>query len=300
MIAAVTGATGYAGQFIVRRLLDEGERVRAWCRPGPAGASPDARVEWIAGSLDSPESVAPLVDGADMLVHAALDHVPGRYRGGEGADLAGFLRTNVGGTLQLLEAARRAGVSRAVVLSSRAVFGDLPGRGVVADDDRLAPDTHYGAAKGAIEAFVRSWGAEGWAIAALRPTGIYGIVEPLERTKWHGLVAAALRGQPPAPGRTGTEVHGRDVAAAVWLLLTHDAAAIAGRAFNCSDMVVSTRDVIRAAHRAAKMSGPLPDESPAPGGIMACAGLQALGMQFGGPDLFAATVADLVDRCRAG
>ena len=41
-------------------------------------------------------------EGADTLVHAALEHVPGRFRGGEGDDLAGYLRANVGGGLALL------------------------------------------------------------------------------------------------------------------------------------------------------------------------------------------------------
>ena len=56
---------------------------------------------WMEGALDSPAAMSALVRGADVLVHAALDHLPGIYRGGEGDDLASFLRTNVGGSLEL-------------------------------------------------------------------------------------------------------------------------------------------------------------------------------------------------------
>ena len=48
-----------------------------------------------------------------MLVHAALEHVPGRYRGGEGDDPPRFWQLNVDGSVALLAAAREAGVARA-------------------------------------------------------------------------------------------------------------------------------------------------------------------------------------------
>ena len=229
-----------------------------------------------------------------MLVHAALDHVPGRYRGGEGDDLQRFLRVNVGGSLSLLANAHAADVERCVVISSRAVFGDVQRDGKIPDDAPLAPDTHYGAAKGALEAFVQSFAArEGWTIAALRPTGIYGLVQPPEKSKWFDLVRAALHGEAVAP-RSGSEVHGRDVADAVWRLLTAAPRKIAGRGFNCGDIVVSTRDIVSEVHRVAGVVSPLPEASPAPINVMSCDGLAQLGATFGGRALFEQTIAALV------
>ncbi len=292
MTAAVTGATGYLGRFIVERLIEEGVAVRAWRRPGSDIRGLPSAVEWLDGDLASPESHAALVGGADMLVHSALDHLPGRYRRGEGDDLPRYLRTNVGESLALAMAARAAGVRRCVVISSRAVFG-TEHLGPIPDGARVSPDTNYGAAKAALEAFVQCWGGEGWPIAALRPTGIYGMVMPVENSKWFDLVGRALRGEAIAP-RSGSEVHGADVAQAVWRLLTADPAAVAGRMFNCSDIVVSTRDIVRLAHRSAGTSGPLPDISPAPKNIMECSGLRQLGIAFGGWPLLEETVAGLV------
>ncbi len=217
MTVAVTGATGYVGRFIVTRLIEAGEDVRAWRRPSSELRGLPGGIEWIEGDLSSPHAAAALVEGADMLVHAALEHAPGRYRGGEGDDLAHYLRVNVGGGLSLLATARSAGVKRAVVLSSRAVFG-RSAIGPIADDASAAPDTHYGAAKAALEAFVRSFGHEGWPIAALRPTGVYGMVAPAERSKWFALVKRVLAGE-TIEARSGSEVHGDDVAEAVWRLL---------------------------------------------------------------------------------
>jgi nucleoside-diphosphate-sugar epimerase len=299
VIVAVTGATGRVGQSIVQRLIEGGAQVRAWRRPSTDVGVLPGEVEWIAGDLSSPAAAAPLVEGADALVHAALDHVPGRYRSGEGDDLAGFIAANVGGSLALLETARNVGVTRCVVLSTRAVFGVPHVAEPIADEEPPRPDTHYGAAKAALEAFVRSWGlADGWAVSALRPTGVYGVIAPVERSKWFDIVTAALKGEAVA-ARTASEVHGRDVAESVWQLLTADPAAIAGGAFNCSDVVVSHRDIVALVQRIAGVSGPLPDAGPAPKNLMRCDGLARLGVRFGGRPLFEETVAELVEAARA-
>jgi len=292
--AAVTGATGYLGRFIVEKLIAEGVEVRAWRRPSSDLRGLPEEIEWVEGGLDVPGSDAALLDGAKMLVHAALDHTPGRYRGGEGDDLQRFLRVNIGGSLSLLANAHALNVGRCVVISSRAVFGDARRDGKILDDAALAPDTHYGAAKAALEAFVQSFAArERWAIAALRPTGIYGLVQPPEKSKWFDLVRAALRGEAVAP-RAGSEVHGRDVADALWRLLTAAPEKVAGRGFNCSDIVVSTRDIVREVHRVTGVTGPLPEESPPPANVMACDRLAELGLTFGGRPLFEQTIAALI------
>ena len=296
MIVAVTGATGTVGRFIVERLLQAGVRVRAWRREGSDLSGLPDTIEWVAGGLGMPHSAEHLVEGADMLVHAALQHVPGRYRGGEGDDLAEFLEANVGGSLTLLATARDAGVKRAVVVSSRAVFGASV-TGMVGDDHPVAPDTHYGAAKAALEAFVQSFGQEGWPVAALRPTGVYGIVRPIEKSKWFGLVGAVMQGE-PVPARSGTEVHGADVAEAVWRLLEVPLEAMTGRAFNCSDIVVSNREIVELVQELSGIRGPVPEDAPPPEAIMRTEALAALGVKFGGRERFAETIAALIEASR--
>ena len=193
MIVAVTGATGYVGRFIVKRLVEEGVKVRAWRRPSSDLTGFPKDIEWIDGDLSSPESARTLVDGADVLVHAALDHVPGRYRGGEGDDPARFRKTNIDGSLALLAAARSAGVSRAVVLSSRAVFG----ASTKVDRRRrpASPDTEYGAAKAALEAFVQKIRAPraGRSPHSDRRESTE-LLTPVERSKWFELVNELIDG----------------------------------------------------------------------------------------------------------
>ncbi len=289
MRVAVTGATGYVGRFVVDDLLAHGHAVRAWARPTSDRTGFSGPVDWVEGGLDEPESAVDLLRGADALVHAAFRHVPGKYRGGEGDDADGFLAVNVEGSLGLIRCARRAGVARVVFLSSRAVYGQRLRDRPLDERHPVRPTTHYGAYKAAVEVVLAGYGrAEGWPAASLRATGVYGVGHDLSRAKWLDVVRASRAGTPPRP-RTGTEVHGADLAAAVRLLLTARAGSVAGATFNISDVVVSHRAVTRLA------GGALAPASPPPAGVMATDELQALGWRPRGWPGVVAAVGQLVD-----
>ena len=295
MKIAVTGGTGYAGGFIVDRLLADGHEVRMMAREPGSTAGVD--VETHIAELSPEGDFTPLLRGADALVHAALDHVPGRYRRGEGDDLRHFLHTNLFGSLALLTTAQRLNVSRAVILSSRAVYGRQRTGAVLMEGMTVAPDTHYGAVKAALEAFASSLAhQDGWPVCALRPTGIYGVAASVERSKWYGLVGDLLAGSPVAV-RGGTEVHGRDVAAAISLLIDAPANTVAGQAFNCSDIYVSTRDIAAIVRSRSGQPVELPDRPSDADqfNAMDCSKLIGLGMKFGGVDSFRDAVEILTD-----
>ncbi len=295
MKAAITGATGIVGHFVVERLLAEGVEIRALVRQ-PSDTLPGA-VQQVAGDLASGAGVAELVVGADAVVHCAYQHAPGRYRGGEGNDRFGYWRANLLAGVELMERARLAGVARLVLLSSRAVFGRDSGSGGWVDDAaRPVPDTHYGALKLALEAHASAFAAaDGVCYASLRPTGVYGLVRPVARSKWFDLARAVARRQPLPPARLATEVHGADVAAAVWLLLTAPAAQVAGRAFNCSDLTIDSRDVMArlAAHAGVPANLPPPATNPLPHPMRATA-LRALGWRPGGQRRLERTMEELI------
>ena len=297
MRVAVTGATGIVGRFVVERLRREGAQVRALVRPTSdrRGLGP---LDWVVGELTDDLALRQLVEGVDAVVHCAYEHVAGRYRGGEGDDRSRFWRSNLLAGVELMERACAAGVSRLVLISSRAVYGRLsPAQGWVDEDHRAVPDTHYGALKLALEAHASAFSAvDGVCYASLRPTGVYGVMDPIEGSKWFDLAEALLRGEPLPPARLGTEVHGEDVAAAVWLLLTAPAEQIAGRVFNCSDLVVDTRTVM--ARLASKLGQPaeLPDAAESsllhP---MHSRALRALGWRPGGDSRLARTIDELAE-----
>ncbi|HVY65233.1 MAG TPA: hopanoid-associated sugar epimerase [Gammaproteobacteria bacterium] len=114
----VTGANGFLGAAVVRALLAAGEPVRAFVRPGSdrrnlAGLT----VEIAEGDLVSRASLDPAVRGCTGVYHVAAD-----YRLWV-ADPKPMYRTNVEGSVNVLDAAAAAGVPRVVYTSSVAVLG---------------------------------------------------------------------------------------------------------------------------------------------------------------------------------
>lgn len=301
MRVALTGATGIVGRFVAARLLAEGVDVRALARPGSDTRALDG-CRWVVGDMADEDALATLMEDADALVHCAFSHVPGRYRGGEGSDRAAFWRSNLMAGISLLEQARLAGAQRAVLMSSRAVFGaDTPAAYAVDDDTRPVPDTFYGALKLALEAHASAFSAvDGICCASLRPTGVYGLTHPVERSKWFDLALALGRNEPLPPARRATEVHGRDVAAAVWTLLNAPSEQVAGCAFNCSDLVVDSRDVMAALAERLAVAADLPP--PACNALrhpMRSPALRALGWRPGGRALLAETLDELAEAARS-
>ena len=295
MRIAVTGSTGFLGRYIVNDLLTAGHGVRSWFRRGSdRGGFVDGPHEWIEGALGDDESNRALVEGTDAVVHAAL-YRPGRtFRGGEG-DLVEFVRANVLGTIQLIEAARGAGVARFVFISTCAVHEVILDDRPLDEAHPLWPRSHYGAHKAAIEKFVHAYGLrDGFEICALRPTGIYGPARPIERSKWFDIVRTVADGRDVTASRGGKEVHATDVARSVRILL--DAPTVAGQAYNCYDQYISEHQVAMIARRISGSGSTISGTTPQPKHQIETAKLRALGMTFGGQKLLEQTVTALLER----
>lgn len=299
MNIAVTGATGFLGRYVVRHLAAAGHRLRCWFRPASDRTGFDdvaPAVTWVAGSLGDPGATAGLVQGMDAVVHAAVQWAgPGNRRLETEGDLGAFWEANVLGSLRLFQAARQAGVSRFVYISSCAVHDVILPDRPLDETHPLWASNHYGAHKGALEKFVHSYGfGQGWPICALRPTGIYGVDHPPHKSRWFDLVGQVVRGETISSARGGKEVHVADVARAVDLLLHADAKTIAGQAYNCYDQYIAEQDVARIAKELSGSQSTIADLKRGPKNQIVTTKIRALGMTFGGDALLRQTVADLV------
>jgi nucleoside-diphosphate-sugar epimerase len=304
MRIAVTGATGFVGRYIVSHLAEAGHRLVCWRRPGSdVGGFPDSIPEgaltWIEGSLGDDRAAKELLEGADAVVHAAIDHPGGRFRGNEG-NLLEFFDRNVMGTLRLIEEARRRDLKRFVFISTCAVHDEILTDRPLDEAHPTWSASHYGAHKAAIEAFVSSYGLGArMPICALRPCGVYGLARPPRKSKWFDLVQKVAAGEPVECRGGGKEVHAVDVSRGVEILLDADAQAVSGRMFNCCDRYVSEYEVAHVARRLAGADGPIGGAETHPKHQIATDRIRSLGMTFGGAARLEATIAQLVAAVKA-
>ncbi len=226
----VTGASGLIGRVLVERLLATGRTVLPVDRvPGADDAGYDVT---IAELTDVHRLHALVASGVDGIIHCGGISGPAVGRDHP----AGVAGVNVGGTVNLLEAARLCDVRRFVFCSSIVAYGATPaGQDLV---DESAPLTAtadvYGASKAAADLLVRAYAAQHGLDARIGRIGwVYG---PRRRTPslLGRMMRSGLDGRPLTLDHDGSYplqlVHVEDVATG--LLALYDAAEAAGRAFN--------------------------------------------------------------------
>ncbi len=155
----VTGAAGTIGSMLRAGLPAYGWRLRlldtAPMEPASSGE------ELVAADIRDPAAVAGAMDGVDTVVHLA--GIPTE------APFPELLATNIEGTYEVFEAARRSGVRRIVFASSNHAVGFTPRAELVGVDVPPRPDTYYGVTKVFGEALGRLYvDRYGLQVAALR------------------------------------------------------------------------------------------------------------------------------------
>jgi NAD dependent epimerase/dehydratase len=175
----VTGADGFIGSHLTEALLARGCRVRAFVYYNSFNSwgwldslPPDIReaLDVFAGDIRDPHGVRQAVKGCDLVFHlAALVAIPYSYHSPDT-----YVATNLGGTLNVLQAARELGVERVIHTSTSETYGTA--RYVPMDEEHpLQGQSPYSASKiGADQmaiAFHRSFGTP---VSILRPFNTYG------------------------------------------------------------------------------------------------------------------------------
>ena len=199
MKVLVTGATGFIGGNLARELWRRGDDVRALVRPGSNRLTiEDTGIVPVEGDILDRRSVDQAVQGCEAVFHVAAAYTFWSR------DPAGVSRTNVEGTLNVLGAARQAGVSRTVYTSTVSTVG-LPKEGLGDEDTPLDPKTlhgHYKRSKLQAEREALAMAAEGMPVVVVNPTAPVGPwdVKPTPTGK---MVLDFLRRRVPAYLKTG-------------------------------------------------------------------------------------------------
>lgn len=149
----VTGAAGYLGSHIVRRLVESGRPVRALVRnrqwAEAEGRLAGLRVEWAEGDVTRPETLAAAMQGVETVIHTVAIAIE---KGGRT-----YEDINYRGTVNVVEAAKAAGVKRFINISQLGADSKLPYR--------------FLASKGKAQEYVAASGLD-W--TAFRPSVIFG------------------------------------------------------------------------------------------------------------------------------
>lgn len=188
----VTGANGFVGRAVVRRLLQQRQSVHAAVRSGaePAGM---ASLRCFRGLDLSPQTDwAAALQGVRAVIHcAARVHM---LREASADPLADFRAVNVAGTLRLAEQAARLGVQRFVFVSSIGVHGGQSGDKPFGPNDPPAPHTPYAQSKlEAEQALLALATGTGLEVCIVRPPLVYGPDAP---GNFRSLLRAVQRGIP--------------------------------------------------------------------------------------------------------
>jgi NAD dependent epimerase/dehydratase len=179
MRALVTGAGGFIGSHLTEMLLSDGFEVRALARYNGRSdlgnlkyidRTTAANLEVVLGDVTDPFFIRDVVAGCDIVFHlAALIGIPYSY-----VAPASYIATNIGGTVNILEACRHASVKRVIVTSTSEVYGTAKYT-PIDESHPLQGQSPYSASKiGAdklCESYFRSFDLP---IVTLRPFNTYG------------------------------------------------------------------------------------------------------------------------------
>ena len=178
----ITGAHGFIGAWIIKRLLEADARVVIFDRSADPQRlllimDPEqvARVHLVTGDITDSDALSPIIDqfGVTNLIHLAGLQVPTCR-----ADPRLGALVNVIGTINVFEAARRAGgqIRKLVYASSAAVFGASEDDRPVNELDEPRPSSHYGVFKRCNEGNAHIYFLDhGLSSIGLRPLTVYGV-----------------------------------------------------------------------------------------------------------------------------
>lgn len=177
MRVLVTGAGGFIGSHLTERLVKEGYTVRAFVHYNSRGEwgwleeSPLRKeIEVVAGDVRDYDIVRKAVEGSNIVFHlAALIGIPYSY-----VSPLAYIRTNVEGTYNVLQAAREAGVLRFVHTSTSEVYGTA--KYVPIDEEHpLQAQSPYAASKIAADQLALSlFRSYGLPVSVARPFNTFG------------------------------------------------------------------------------------------------------------------------------
>ncbi len=215
MTTLVTGAAGFLGSHVTRQLVARGENVRVLIRASSTNrAIADLPLEYVTGDLRDPPSLERALAGVQRVFHVAADYRLWAKRKREIYD------SNVGGTKNILDAAKRAGVAQFIYTSTVATIAvdrpQLPNESTDAKLEEMVG--HYKRSKWMAEREALKAGKEGLPVIVAMPTTPVGPWD-WKPTPTGKIILDFLNGKMPGYVETGLNFVGVEECAAGHLLV---------------------------------------------------------------------------------
>lgn len=215
MTTLVTGASGFLGSHIARQLVARGEPVRVLMRPSSTNrAVSDLSLEYVTGDLRDPSSLDRALAGVKYVFHVAADYRLWAKKSREIYD------SNVGGTKNILEAAKRANIEKFTYTSTVATIAvDRPELPTEATDARLEEMIgHYKRSKWMAEREALNAAKQGLPVVIVMPTTPVGPGD-WKPTPTGKIILDFLNGKMPGYIETGLNFVGAEECAEGHLLV---------------------------------------------------------------------------------
>src|SRR5256885_8466885 len=216
MTTLVTGASGFLGSHVTRQLVARGENVRVLLRASSNNrAIADLPLEYVTGDLRDAASLARALSGVTRVFHVAADYRLWAKRKQDIYD------SNVGGTRNLLEAAKRADVSQFIYTSTVATIAvDRSEQPSELTDAKLEEMVgHYKRSKWQAERLVLDSAKQGFPAIVAMPTTPVGPWD-WKPTPTGKIILDFLNGKMPGYVKTGLNFVGVEECAAGHLLVS--------------------------------------------------------------------------------
>ncbi len=229
----ITGANGFLGAWLAKRLADRGDDVRCLVRPGSdVSALEQARISLVRGDVTAPESLPAALRGVEVVYHLA-----GIRRGTSEAD---FMRVNADGTRHVAQAMVASKSRRLVLAGSLAASGPSVGGRPRLEDDPFSPEEWYGASKAEAERIAFSFRGA-LEVTSCRPARIIGPGDK-ENLTFFKLAKRGIVLRIGGPERRLSMVDVNDVVDQ--MLLQGDLPQASGEAFFCASAEVLTVEAL--------------------------------------------------------
>ena len=238
MKAFVTGATGFIGGHLVRKLRERGDDVVALVRNPSKAAGLDAQL--VQGDLASEDAIRQGVAGCDAVFHVGAVYKVGIPK----SEHEAMYDTNVRGTERVIDSAVDAGVARIVYVSTGNVYGNTRGRAV--DETYVRPQppdflSYYDETKYLAHQLALDRIANGAPVIITQPGGVIGPDDPSELGNMIDQVRTGKLKMKMFPDAGFNFVYVEDIANGI--LLAHDKGRI-GESYNLAGPQQTIGDLV--------------------------------------------------------